>query len=161
MALSTTQSIWRSGGGDQTRTAYCGTATMVAQFYIADAGPAATANVKVSSASGANDLILPAGAVVTGITIHTATNTPGGTFDIGWKAFDGSPSDTNGLLSGATPGTGNYVFGSANTGDDFGLIMDADELVYITVTDGTAGAGALTGFITYYVTDPLVGQQNV
>ena len=25
MAVSTTQSIWRSGGGDQTRTAYCGT----------------------------------------------------------------------------------------------------------------------------------------
>ena len=160
MALSTTQSIWRSGGGDQTRTAYCGTALMVAQFYIADAGPASTANVKVSSASGANDLILPAGAVVTGITIHTA-DTASGTFDLGWKAYDGSPSDTNGLLSGASAATGNYVFGTANTGDDLGLIMDADELVIITVTDGTSGAGALTGFITYYVTDPLVGQQNV
>ena len=34
MAVSTTQSIWRSGGGDQTRTAYCGTGLMVAQFYI-------------------------------------------------------------------------------------------------------------------------------
>ena len=30
MAVSTTQSIWRSGGGDQTRTAYCGNGTMVA-----------------------------------------------------------------------------------------------------------------------------------
>jgi len=160
MALSTTQSIWRSGGGDQTRTAYCGTGLMVAQFYIADAGPASTTNVKVSSVSGANSLILPAGAVVTGITIHTAA-TASGTFDLGWKAYDGSPSDTNGLLSGASAATGNYVFGTSNTGDDFGLIMDADELVYITVTDGTSGAGALTGFITYYVTDPLVGQQNV
>ena len=160
MAVSTTQSIWRSGGGDQTRTAYCGTGLMVAQFHIADAGPASTANVKVSSASGANDLILPAGAVVTGITIHTA-DTASGTFDLGWKAYDGSPSDTNGLLSGASAATGNYVFGTANTGDDFGLIMDDNELVIITVTDGTSGAGALTGFITYYVTDPLVGQQNV
>ena len=160
MALSTTQSIWRSGGGDQTRTAYCGTATMVAQFYISDAGPAATANVKVSSATGANDLILPAGAVVTGITIHTA-DTASGTFSMGWKAYDGSPSDATGLLSAANSATGNYVFGSANTGNDFGVIMNANELVYITVTDGTSGAGALTGFITYYVTDPLVGQQNV
>lgn len=159
MAISTTQSIWRSGGGDQTRTAYCGTGLMVAQFYIADAGPASTTNVKVSSATGANNLILPAGAVVTGITIHTAA-TASGTFDLGWVTQDGSPSDTNGLLSGASAATGNYVYGSANTGDDFGLIMDADELVTITVTDGTSGAGALTGFITYYVTDPTVGQQN-
>lgn len=159
MAISTTQSIWRSGGGDQTRTAYCGTGLMVAQFYIADAGPASTTNVKVSSATGANNLILPAGAVVTGITIHTAA-TASGTFDLGWVTQDGSPSDTNGLLSGASAATGNYVYGSSNTGDDFGLIMDADELVTITVTDGTSGAGALTGFITYYVTDPTVGQQN-
>ena len=159
MALSTTQSIWRSGGGDQTRTAYCGTPIMVAQFYIADAGPAATANVKVSSATGANNLILPAGAVVTGITIHTAA-TASGTFDLGWKTLDGSPADTNGLLSGASSATGNYVFGSANTGDDFGLIMSATEMVIVTVTDASSGAGALTGFISYYVTDPLVGQQS-
>ena len=160
MAVSTTQSIWRSGGGDQTRTAYCGTGLMVAQFYIDDAGPASTANVKVSNATNAPDLILPAGAVVTGITIHTAA-TASGTFDLGWVTQDGSPSDTDGLLAGATAGTANFVFGSATTGNDFGLIMDADELVNITVTDNTSGAGALTGYITYYVTDPLVGQQSV
>ena len=77
MAISTTQSIWRSGGGDQTRAAYCGTPVMVAQFYVADAGPAATANVTVSSVSGAPALLLPANAVVTNITITaagTATN---------------------------------------------------------------------------------------
>jgi len=160
MAVSTTQSIWRSGGGDQTRTAYCGTGLMIAEFYIADAGPASTANVKVSSAANAPDLILPAGAVVTGITIHTAA-TASGTFDLGWVTQDASPVDTDGLLAGATAGTGNFVFGSATTGNDFGLIMDADELVNITVTDNTSGAGALTGYITYYVTDPLVGQQSV
>lgn len=160
MAVSTTQSIWRSGGGDQTRTAYCGTGLMIAEFYIDDAGPAATANVKVSSATNAPDLILPAGAVVTGITVHTA-DTASGTFDLGWKAQDGSPSDTDGLLAAATSGTGNYVFGSAAAGNDLGLVMDSDELVIITVTDATSGAGKLTGYITYYVTDPLVGQQSV
>ena len=34
MAVSTTQSIWRSGGGDQTRTAYCGSGVMVAEWYV-------------------------------------------------------------------------------------------------------------------------------
>ena len=160
MALSTTQSIWRSGGGDQTRTAYCGTATMVAQFYIADAGPAATTNVKVSSATGANSLILPAGAVITGITINNV-DTGSGTFDMGWVTLDGSPSDTNGLLSGASAATGNYVYGTSGTGVSIGNIMSATEMVYVTVTDNTSGAGAVTGYITYYVTDPLVGQQNV
>jgi hypothetical protein len=133
---------------------------MVAQFYIADAGPAATANVAVSSATGAPDLILPAGAVVTGITINTAA-TASGTFDLGWVTQDGSPSDTDGLLSGATAGTGNFVFGTSGVGNDLGLVMSATELVTITVTDNTSGAGALTGYITYYVTDPLVGQQSV
>jgi len=48
MAVYTTQSIWRSGGGDQTRTAYCGTGVMAANFYVADVS-AASANVVVSS----------------------------------------------------------------------------------------------------------------
>ena len=160
MAVSTTQSIWRSGGGDQTRTAYCGTGLMTAQFYIADAGPASTANVKVSSATNAPDLILPAGAVVTGITI-SAADTASGTFDLGWVTQDGSPVDADGLLAGASAATGNFVFGTANTGNDLGLVMSATELVNITVTDNTSGAGILSGFITYFVTDPLVGQQSV
>ena len=47
MAVSTTQSIWRSGGGDQTRTAYCGSGVMAAQYYISGASAAGT-SVKVS-----------------------------------------------------------------------------------------------------------------
>jgi len=58
MALSTTQSIWRSGGGDNTRTAYCGSGLMAAQFYIANAA-ASGATVKVSDAADAADLVLP------------------------------------------------------------------------------------------------------
>jgi pyruvate/2-oxoacid:ferredoxin oxidoreductase alpha subunit len=52
MAISTTQSIWRSGGGDQTRTAYCGSGLMAAQFYISGASAAGT-SAKISSATGA------------------------------------------------------------------------------------------------------------
>jgi len=51
MAVSTTQSIWRSGGGDQTRTAYCGTGLMVAQFYISGASAAGT-TAKVLGGTG-------------------------------------------------------------------------------------------------------------
>lgn len=160
MAISTTQAIWRSGGGDQTRAAYCGTPVMVAQFYVADAGPAATANVTVSSASNAPALLLPANAVVTNITV-TAAGTASGTFDLGFVAQDGSPSDTNYLLSGATAGTGTWTLGSTGAGAGICTVMDDNELVYITVTDNTSGAGTLTGYIEYFVVDPLVGQQNV
>ena len=68
MALSTTQSIWRSGGGDQTRTAYCGSGVMAASFYIADASPA-TAGTNVTVSNGGAALILPAGAVVLSVSI--------------------------------------------------------------------------------------------
>ena len=160
MAVSTTQAIWRSGGGDQSRVAYCGTPIMVAQFYVADAGPAATANVKVSSASNAPALILPANAVVTRINV-VAAGTASGTFDLGFATYDGSPSDTNYLLSGATAGTGTWTIGSSGAGAGICTVMDDNELVYITVTDNTSGAGTLTGYVEYYVVDPYVGQQNV
>ena len=64
MAVSTTQSIWRSGGGDQSRTAYCGSGVMAASFWVANAAAASSANVVVSSAAGAPTLVLPQGAVV-------------------------------------------------------------------------------------------------
>ena len=69
MALSTTQSVWRSGGGDQTRTAYCGSMVMQAQFYVANVAATST-KVQVSSTDTRN-VILPPNAVVTEITIAT------------------------------------------------------------------------------------------
>ena len=66
MAVSTTQSIWRSGGGDQTRTAYCGSGLMVAQFYIADITAANTTKLVVSS-TNSSKVILPVNAIITKI----------------------------------------------------------------------------------------------
>jgi hypothetical protein len=133
MALSTTQSIWRSGGGDQTRTAYCGSGVMAAQFYIADAS--AAGNVKVSSVSGAPNLILPAGAVVLSVVINDAG---AGSIDIG----------TTGVTSGtAAPAA---ITLAAST-----------EMAFVTSRDDTSGSGTVGGFITYFVVDPLAGQQNV
>lgn len=150
MALSTTQSIWRSGGGDQTRTAYCGSGMMAAQFYIADASVATATNVKVSSASGAPALILPAGAVVTGVVINDAG---GGSVDLGTRGYN------SGTVTGAEIANNLSV---ASTGVvTSGLTLTAiAALSYVTVTIDTSGTGTVGGYITYFVADPLVGQQN-
>lgn len=160
MALSTTQSIWRSGGGDQTRTAYCGTGVMAAQFYIADVAAASSTNVKVSSASGAANLILPAGAVITNV-IFTVDGATGQT-DLGFTTYTSGVNTGAGILDNASNALANYTVGSTGAGTSMGLVMDADEMVYITArVGGSAGTGDMTGTIIYYVTDPLIGQQNV
>ena len=162
MAISTTQSIWRSGGGDQTRTAYCGSAELVAQFYIANV--AAAANVVVSSASGAPALILPANAVVTSVTV---TNAVGGnaTANIGFTPITSSGLGTNvaaGLLSAANVSARVTIApGSTGQGTQLGNACNATNLVVVTTAAGGANAGAITGYIKYYVADPLAGQQNV
>jgi hypothetical protein len=147
MALSTTQSIWRSGGGDNTRTAYCGSGVMAAQFYIPDASE--SANVLV--ADGGPTLILPAGAVVLSVNIVTAG---AGSVDIG----------TTGVASGtATPAAiaNNLSVASAGLVTS-GLTLTAiSELSYVTSRIDTSGNNPVAGFITYFVADPLVGQQNV
>ena len=84
MALATTSSIWRSTGGDTTRTASAGSMEMVLPFYIANV--AATSNVSVSSALVNNAVILPAGATVTSISIN-ATGT--GNIDLGFTPLSG------------------------------------------------------------------------
>ena len=153
MAVSTTQSIWRSGGGDQTRTAYCGSGLMAAQFYIADASPAtAGTNVAVSSSNSA-PLILPAGAVVLSVSINDAGT---GSCDLGATGVTSGTADGNYIASGldvsavGTTSVGAVVTGTALT-----------ETSYVTVTDNTSGAGTVAGYITYFVIDPYTGQQNV
>ncbi len=167
MALSTTQSIWRSGGGDNTRTAYCGTGLMAAKFYI-DPSAADTTTVKISSTAGAPAVVLPAGAVIVEIQANaagTGGTTP--TFDMGWIGYtDPTAVDPNGLLSAADADAGKQVFNwaSATAGDDLGVAMSLTQMVTLTggatTGDGPTG-GSITGTILYYVTDPLIGQQNV
>ena len=149
MALSTTQSIWRSGGGDQTRTAYCGSGVMAAQFYIADASVATATNVTVSS--GGPALILPAGAVVLSVAINDAG---AGSVDLGTRGY------TSGTVTGAA--IANNLDVSAAGVVTSGLTLTAStEMAYVTVTIDTSGAGTVGGYITYFVVDPLAGQQNV
>jgi hypothetical protein len=150
MALSTTQSIWRSGGGDQTRTAYCGSGLMAAQFYVANAA-ATGATVKVSSASGAADLILPAGAVVVSVAINDAGS---GTIDLG----------TSGTVSGTTEGDIALALSAAAGTTSIGSVVTGTAttaMAYVTSSDNSSGSGTVGGYIIYFVADPLVGQQNV
>jgi len=168
MGISTTQSIWRSGGGDNTRTAYCGTGLMVAEFYINPAA-ADTTTVKVSSVANAPAVVLPIGAVVVQINANaagTGGSTP--TFNMGWIGYtDATQLNADGLLAAADADAGKQVFTWATStvpGTELGGVMSATQMVTLTggaVTGDAAAGGAITGQILYYVTDPLIGQQNV
>ena len=151
MALSTTQSIWRSGGGDQTRTAYCGSGVMAASFYIADASPA-VAGTNVTVSNGGPALILPAGAVVLSVSINDGGT---GTFDLGTTGYNSGTASGASIASGLAATVGTTSVGSVVTGTPL------TEMSYVTVTDNSSGAGTVGGYITYFVVDPLLGQQNV
>ena len=168
MTLATTSALWRSTGGDQTRTAYAGSMHMAAQFYISNT--AATANVVVSSATNAAALILPANAVVTDVIITTAPGgncaanigfTPIKTFGPGQTITTGT-NVPNGILNGANVSTRATIsVGSTGQGTQLGNVANASTLILVTSAQGSAGAnaGAVTGIIQYYVADN--GQQNV
>jgi len=170
MALATTSAVWRSTGGDQTRTAYAGSMEMVAQFYIANT--AATSNVVVSSATGAPALILPANAVVTDVVVTVA---PGGNCaaNIGYTPLiNVGPGQTTTLGTNVPQGfvaAGNVaartVFTPATStgGARLGLVANATNLVVVTAAQGSAGAnaGAVTGLIKYFVVDGIYGEENV
>ena len=168
MALATTSSIWRSTGGDSTRTAFAGTMRMAAPFYIADV--AAAGNVVVSSVSGAPKLILPANAVVTDVII---TNALGGnsTANIGFTPIVGvGPGQTStygtnvpaGLVSGANVSARVTISpGSTGQGTSLGNVCNATNLVLVTNAAGLANGGAVTGIIQYFVVDGVYGEEIV
>ena len=148
MALSTTQSIWRSGGGDQTRTAYCGSGVMAAQFYISGASAAGTA-VSVASDNLAS-VVLPAGAVILEIQANCAATggtTP--TFDMGFTLYGTTTATNTGLVSAAVATTGKLVINqaSATAGANLGTTMSTTQLVTIT-GGGTSGDAPTGGSIT-------------
>jgi hypothetical protein len=165
MALSTTQSIWRSGGGDQTRTAYCGSGVLAAQFYF-DPTLVNTTRVQVSS-TDTTPVILPAGAIITAIQFN-ATGTGGTTptMDMGFTLYGTGTASPTALVDNyaADAGKKQIVWGDSGTGASLGAVMSSTELVYITGGANTGDAptgGTVVGTILYFVADPLLGQQNV
>ena len=164
MAIATTQAVWRSGGGDQTRTATCGSMVMATPFYIANA--AATANVVSSSASGAPAVVLPAGAVVTNVII---SSTGANTIDMGFTPLVGvGPGQTTTLgtnvrtaflSAGSIASRANLTLGSSGAGAYLGNVANATNLVVVTAQSNASASGSVTGFIEYVVYD--TGAQNV
>ena len=166
MALSTTSSIWRSTGGDTTRTASAGSMEMVLPFYIANA--AATANVVASSSATGATIILPAGAVVVQVSI-TATGT--GNIDLGFTPLIGvGPGQTTTLgsnvpqafLANASVASRvSVTVGASGGGASLGNVANATNLVVVTTKANGTSSGSVTGAIRYYIADPSYGEENV
>lgn len=159
MAVSTTQSIWRSGGGDNTRTAYCGTPHMVAQWYVSNVATQ-TGNV-LNQASG-QPVILPVGAVITNVSTTVASG-GAGTLDFGFTTYSTASASPTALVNEQpTTRTSTSLATATIPGASLGVPMSTTEMVYLTAATGaSAGTGSCSGTITYYVTDPYNGMQNV
>ena len=156
MATATTSSVWRSTGGDSTRTAQAGSMGMYTPFYIANA--AASANV--TNVSGGEALVLPANAVVTSVSITTAGTS--GTINMGFTPLSGvGPGQTTtlgtnvptGLLANAAVTRGTVTLGAATGGASLGNVANATNLVVVTSASNTTGLGTVTGLIHYFVYD--------
>jgi hypothetical protein len=157
MATSTTASVWRSTGGDQTRTATAGSMVMAAQFFISNC--AATANV--TNSTGTEALILPAGAVVTDVSI---TETGTGNIDLGFTPLIGvGPGQTTTTGSNVPTGFGsnvaagtriNITVGTATVGGaSLGNVANATNLVVVTTAANSSASGNCSGIIRYFVAD--------
>ena len=156
MTTATTSSVWRSTGGDQTRTAAAGSMKMAVPFYISNA--AATANVL--NASGGSAVILPANAVVTSTIINT---TGTGNINMGFTPLSGvgpgqiTTLGTNvptGILANALATTRTVIAtGAATAGASVGAVANATNLVVITSAANGAASGTVSGWIEYFVAD--------
>jgi hypothetical protein len=159
MATSTTQSIWRSGGGDTTKTAYAGTMLMTAQFFISNVA-AASSNVK-RSATDSGPVILPIGAIVNAIAISATTSTGGTspTVDFGFTLYNTGTATPAGLANEVPSDARSETnLNLATKGASLGIPMSATQMVYLTAGVGASAAtsGTITGYVTYFV--PTDGQ---
>jgi hypothetical protein len=50
--------------------------------------------------------------------------------------------------------------GATGAGAGIGTVADADQNFTVTTESASSAVGDVSGYITYYVTDPLFGQQN-
>jgi len=165
MATATTSAVWRSTGGDQTRTAEAGSMVMAVPFYIANT--AATANVL--NVSGGSALILPANAVVTEVIISSGGG-GNATANVGFTPLISvGPGQTTTLGSNVPTGfvsAGNvsartvFTVGGTGGGASLGNAANATNLVVVTNTQGAANAiaGVVSGRIIYHIAD--AGQQS-
>jgi len=161
MATSTTVAVWRSTGGDQTRTAQAGSMVMATPFFIANL--ANTANVL--NVSGGSALILPANAVVTEVLISSVGT---GRADIGFTPLvsvgpgQNTTLGTNvpqALVANTSMATRTvFVTGGSGAGASIGNVANATNLVVITSAANGTSSGTVSGRIIYHVSD--AGEEN-
>lgn len=157
MATSTTLSVWRSSGGDQTKTAYAGQMPMSAAFYFNAAAAAGTRIQK--SSTDASPIILPQNAIV--LQIFASATTTGGTsptFNIGFTGYTSGTASNSGLIVNQSAATAKLVlnWASGSAGTSLGAVLSSSELVYLTAGTGTGTSGSpstVSGYITYIVSD--------
>lgn len=163
MTQATTSAVWRSTGGDQTRTATAGSMVMSTPFYVANV--AATANV--TNVSGGQALILPANAVVSSVIIST---TGTGNMDLGFtpltggvgpgqKTTLGTAVPTGFLIAQSTASKTALNAASTAAGANMGAVANATNLVVVTAAANGVASGTCSGWIQYFVND--AGAQNV
>jgi hypothetical protein len=155
MTNATTSSVWRSTGGDQTRTASAGSMVMSVPFYIANI--ATTANI-TASATDTSTVILPANAVVTSVSITKGST---GSIDLGFTPLIGvGPGQTTtlgtkvpqGFLANATSTSRvNVQVGGTGGGASLGNVANATNLTVVVSTANTGSAGNVSGVLTYFV----------
>jgi hypothetical protein len=156
MATSTTQAVWRSLGGDQTKTAYAGSMLMAADFYFSATAAANTAVQRSSTDS--RSVILPAGAVVLEVyALGAGTGGSSPTFDMGFTTYTSGTTNADALVQEGDAGNPdlkqviNWASGTAGT--SLGAVMSATEMVKITGSVGASAAtgGNISGRVVYYV----------
>jgi len=157
MGIATTQAIWRSGGNDSTRTAYCGSMVMAASFFDADVS--ASSNAVVASGQTAR-VILPANAVVTSVVITSPITS--GTINVGYTTLTGGVSNASYYVAALAATSAKTITpGATGAGGGIGTVANATVNTVLTIESASSGVGTMGGFVTYYVTDYLFGQQNV
>jgi len=157
MGIATTQAIWRSGGNDSTRTAYCGSMVMAASFFDADVST--SSNAVVASGQTAR-VILPANAVVTSVVITSPITS--GTINVGYTTLTGGVSNASYYVAALAATSAKTITpGATGAGGGIGTVANATVNTVLTIESASSGVGTMGGFVTYYVTDYLFGQQNV
>ena len=158
MARSTTLAVWRSQGGDNTRTVTPAVMSSHVTFYIANA--AASGNLVSTSNATAPAVILPANAIVTSITLTTAGTgnvnfgyTPIVNPGPGQNTTLGTPVPTAFMANAVITSRAVFNLASSGAGTSMSNVANATNLSVMTYAANTSASGAIAGYISYFVAD--------
>lgn len=154
MPTSTTQSIWRSGGGDTQKIAYAGSMLMAADFYFS--ATQAANSLAQRSSTDTRSIVLPVGAVIFEIQANGAgTGGASPTFDMGFRLYTTGTNNAAVLINEGDADAGKQIFtwATGTAGASLGAVMSSTEMVYILGSVGASAAagGNISGRILYYV----------